>query len=144
MSKKSLLKYLTVAAAILLFGVCDSINMYKIPSIYGMLCSTLAIEPMQASWLMTSYSTVALILAIPAGWLSRKLGYIKLLVIGIAMSILGSVIGALSFIVGTHNVELLLFSRILEGTCYIFSSVCIPVIIQRIVKDKHIGKIMGI
>ena len=144
MSKKSLLKYFLISVAILLFGICDCINMYKIPSIYETLCSTLAIEPMQASWLMTSYSTAALILAIPTGWLSRKMGYMKLLAVGIVLSILGSLIGALSFTISAYNVELLIFSRILEGTCYIFSSVCIPIILKRIVHERHIGRFIGI
>ena len=48
-TKSNALKCLIIAVAILLFGVCDCINMYKIPSIYETIYTRLEIEPILAS-----------------------------------------------------------------------------------------------
>lgn len=142
--KTNTIKWSLTALSILLFGIFDCINMYKIPSIYQTIYTQLEVEPILASWLMTSYSFTATILAIPTGWLCKKLGYKKLLAIGISLSIIGSLIGSIAFNLSQFNIQALLIGRILEGTCYIFSSVCIPIIIQRILPKEHIGTIMGI
>ena len=68
----------------------------------------------------------------------------NILILGICLSLLGALTEILAFNVSEYNLNIIIVGRMFEGTCYIFSSVCVPVLIQRIVKEKHVGVIMGI
>lgn len=83
-------------------------------------------------------------MAIPAGFLGDKFGPKKILIAGIIITFAGSLLGAFDFAFLNGNLYILLASRILEGLCYIFASICVPVFINMITDKKHVGLAISI
>ena len=90
-------KFVLIAVAILFFGICDTINLYKMPSILETLSGSFNLDRGDLSNIMTVYSLCAAIMAIPTGYLSDKLGAKRIIIIGIICSMVGAFLGAMSF-----------------------------------------------
>jgi predicted MFS family arabinose efflux permease len=88
-----------------------SLNQFKVPPIMGELSQQFSVGIPQVALLMTAFSLVGIILALPSGILVEKLG-IKKLGVGVLLCLAaGSAIGALA---GT-NFTILMLGRVIEG-----------------------------
>lgn len=87
-----------------------SFNQFKVPPIMGVLAEKFSVPIPDVALLMTAFTIVGIVLALPAGLLVQKVG-IKPLGIGVLLCLTaGSALGALS-----TNFTMLLVSRVLEG-----------------------------
>ena len=87
-----------------------SFNQFKVPPIMGVLAEEFKVSIPEVALLMTAFTIVGIILALPAGLLVGKIG-IKPLGIGVLCCLAaGSLLGAFS-----TSFTMLLVSRILEG-----------------------------
>lgn len=137
-------KHFALIGAVLLFGIFDTINMYKIPSVYETLASTFQLGSHDVATIMAVYSITASLMAIPAGFLADRFGSKKIITIGVFVSAFGAILGVVTFHFFNGNPSLLCVSRILEGLCYIFSSVCMPIFLRRITGVNGAGFAIGI
>jgi DHA2 family multidrug resistance protein len=107
LSKEALL-LLTVAAALSSFmEILDiTIANVSIPTIAG----TLGVSTSQGTWIISAYSVAAAIAVPLTGWLSRRVGEVKLFVISVFLFTMMSALAAFSV-----NLEMLVFFRLLQG-----------------------------
>lgn len=92
----------------------------------------------QASLMMSVFTIVPLILAIPTGVLVKKTGPIKMFIIAIVFVVIGSMIGAFS-----DSASVLVFSRGLEGVGMVFCMIAGPITIQTFVAPERRGSALG-
>jgi DHA2 family multidrug resistance protein len=105
---KGALLLLTIAAALSSFmEILDiTIANVSIPTIAG----SLGVSTSQGTWIISAYSVAAAIAVPLTGWLSRRLGEIRLFVISVLLFTLMSTLAALS-----QNIETLVFFRLMQG-----------------------------
>jgi DHA2 family multidrug resistance protein len=99
---------LTVAVALSSFmEILDTtIANVSVPTIAG----TLGVATSQGTWIISAYSVAAAIAVPLTGWLSRRIGEVKLFVISVLLFTLMSALAAFSV-----NLEMLVFFRLLQG-----------------------------
>ena len=97
-----------IAIGFVLFLVATSVTMaqYKIPTIMTDIMAMFSIDAGTASWLMSIFTAIGIVLSLPTGSLTKKLGPKKVLLIGCAFSVAGSVVGAFA-----GSAAILIFSR---------------------------------
>ena len=108
----------------MLAAVAIAINMFKVPPTMGLLMADLGIGPALGGWLMTVPTVTGLVLALPSGGLTDKFGPKKVGLFAILSAAVGSLIGSFA-----PNIELLLFSRFVEGLSFALIGVAVPAII---------------
>ncbi len=87
-----------------------SFNQFKVPPIMDVLAEQFNVQIPEVAFLMTAFTIVGIVLALPAGLLVQKIG-IKPLGVGVLLCLTaGSALGALS-----TDFTVLLISRVLEG-----------------------------
>lgn len=131
--------YLTVSIILLAVGTAVTIVQYKVPSILGPIMSSFSMSPGTASWLMSVFTAVGIVLSIPTGVLSRKIGPKRVLLAGCGVIVVGSVVGAFA-----SSAYLLIASRAIEGIAFVFVSVAGPLAIDRYVDPARRGTANGI
>lgn len=92
-----------------------------------------------ASLLMAAFTIVPIILALPAGALVQKTGVRNLYLIGTACLLAGSLLGAF-----VNDPTVLIISRGIEGTAFIFGMIAGPVAIQTFVAPEERGAATGL
>ena len=123
----------------MLAAVAIAINMFKVPPTMGLLMADLGIGPALGGWLMTVPTVTGLVLALPSGGLTDKFGPKKVGLFAILSAAVGSLIGSFA-----PNIELLLFSRFVEGLSFALIGVAVPAIIALWFSPEKSGAPMAI
>ncbi|MDR1413163.1 MAG: MFS transporter [Actinomycetes bacterium] len=126
---------------ILYISACAvSLNQFKVPPIMGVLAEQFGVGIPQIALLMTAFSVVGIILALPSGVLVSKLG-VKTLGVGVLCCLAaGSVLGALS----GSNFTLLLIGRVIEGFANAFMLMLGILLINLWFEPKKVGMPTGL
>ncbi len=128
-----------IAVSMLLFGTAIATTQYKVPVIMSDLMAQFDMNVDSASWLMSIFTFVGIVLAIPTGVLAKKFGPRNVLMAAAVLSLAGAIVGALATSAG-----MLIFSRGIEGVAFIFVTICGPLCVQRYVAPEKIGSATGI
>ena len=130
-----------IGIGIVLFLVATSVTMcqYKIPTIMVDIMGRFQISAGVASWLMSIFTFVGIIVAIPTGFLAKRIGPKKMIVLAVAINVVGQIGGAFA-----TNVWVLLLTRAFEGVALVFTVASAPLLIQRVVAPSRIGTSTGI
>jgi MFS family permease len=131
--------HLAVAIVMLLFGTSIATAQYKVPSIMPAIMEQLSLDANAASWLMSIFTFVGIILALPTGVMVKKFGPKNMLLAGGGIMVIGSLIGAFS-----QAPAMLITSRGIEGIALIFTTICGPLAVQKYVAPEKIGSATGI
>ena len=130
-----------IAVGIILFLVATAVTMaqYKIPTIMTDIIAMFNTDAGTASWLMSIFTFVGIIVAVPTGFLAKRLGPKKVVLIAMVLSVCAGLVGAFASSLG-----LLLVTRAIEGVALVFVITCAPLIIQACVNPARHGTSMGI
>ncbi len=131
--------YLALSVILLIVGVAITIVQYKVPSILDPIMVAYGLTPSAGSWLMSIFTMVGIFLSLPTGGLAKRLGPKRVLLIGCAIIIAGSILGAFA-----TSAWLLIASRAVEGVAFVFITVAAPLAIERYVSKDHQGTANGI
>ena len=129
----------SVLLIVLFFSVAAPLNQFKVPPILPLLMDTFRLSAVRGGMLMSIFAVTALVLAIPAGFVFRRLGYKKAGLIAIASLIVGSLVG----LAGT-SFWTMLAGRFIEGIGKCFVGVVAPAIIAIWFGPELRGRAMGI
>ena len=99
-----------VLFAIWIAAIAAPLNMFKPTTISVELIQSLGIATSSYGWIMSVFSIMGLILALPATGIVYRLGLKKSFLISLGTLLVGTVMGALA-----PSFEVLLVSRIIEG-----------------------------
>lgn len=133
------LNYLAFSFILLFVGIAVTIVQYKVPPILEPIMSQFNIGLDVGSWLMSIFTAIGIVLSLPAGTLTKKLGPKRVLLIGCAFSVVGSVIGACA-----GSAAVLVFSRGVEGVAFVFITVAAPLAVEKYVAPENQGTANGI
>lgn len=128
-----------IAIVLLLFGTAIATIQYKVPVVMGDVMTKFSMDAGAASWLMSIFTFVGIILALPTGALAKKFGPKTMLLVAAGIIALGSLVGAFA---GSGMV--LIISRAIEGIAFIFVTICGPLAVQKYVSPEKIGSATGI
>ncbi len=113
-----------ILAVLLLFSVAAPLNQSKVPPILPILMESWGLPVGRAGLLMSLYAITGLLLALPAGFIFHRVGYRWAGVLSGGSIALGAALGALS-----PSINVLLFSRAIEGIGTGFVAVMAPAVI---------------
>jgi DHA2 family multidrug resistance protein len=105
---KGALLLLTIASAMSSFMEILDITIANVS--VATIAGTLGVSTSQGTWIISAYSVAAAIAVPLTGWLSRRIGEVKLFVISVLAFTLMSTLAAFSV-----NLEMLVFFRVLQG-----------------------------
>ena len=128
-----------IAVAMLLFGTAIATVQYKVPVAMNDIMVNMNMDASSASWLMSIFTFVGIILAVPTGVLAKKFGPKTMLLAAAVVVALGSLLGAFA-----GNGTILIVSRAIEGIAFIFVTICGPLAVQKYVAPEKIGSATGI
>ena len=138
-TKKKYANWALIAIAMLLFGTAIATVQYKVPVVMGDIMMKMDMDAGSASWLMSIFTFVGIILALPTGALAKKFGPKTMLLAAAVVVAIGSLIGAFA-----GNGTILIVSRAIEGVAFIFVTICGPLAVQKYVAPDKIGSATGI
>jgi predicted MFS family arabinose efflux permease len=128
-----------ILAVVLLASMAATLNQFKVPPVMPMLMEAFGQTAGQAGLLMSVFAITGLFLAIPSGFILKKLGYRKTGLAALFFVAVGAGIGAFS-----NGFGGMLLSRLVEGAGLSLMAVTAPEIVAlRFTPDKR-GKAMGI
>ena len=128
-----------IAVAMLLFGTAIATIQFKVPVVMGDIMANMGMDASSASWLMSIFTFVGIILALPTGALAKRFGPKTMLLAAAAIIAVGSLLGAFA-----GNGMVLIVSRAIEGVAFIFVTICGPLAVQKYVSPDKIGSATGI
>ena len=131
--------FLLVSVVIFLIGVASVVVQMKLTTILPSLTERFAMGQTEVSLLMSMFTFVGLILALPVGFAAKRFGARTMLLAGVGFVVLGSLVGAVA-----GGSGMLIFSRAIEGVAYIIIITCGPLAIERYVAPERLGTAMGI
>lgn len=131
--------WILIAVVLLLFGTAVASSQYKVPVIMTQITQQFGMTDSSASWLMSIFTFVGIILAIPTGALAKKFGPKILLIAASAILLVGSIIG-----IAATDGAMLIVSRGVEGVAFILVTICGPLAVQKYVAPEKIGSATGI
>jgi len=99
-----------ILLAVYLASLAAPLNQFKVPPVMPILRGTFALSYGSAGMLMSIFSIMGFVLAIPAGLILRRFGIKSTGLTAVGAVIIGSGLGALS-----HSSGLLFFGRFIEG-----------------------------
>ncbi|MDR0500287.1 MAG: MFS transporter [Coriobacteriales bacterium] len=137
--KKQYGSWAMIAVAMLLFGTAIATIQFKVPVVMGDIMNKMQMDANSASWLMSIFTFVGIVLALPTGALAKKFGPKKMMLAAAVIIAAGSVLGAF-----TGNGLILIISRAVEGVAFIFVTICGPLAVQKYVAPDKIGSATGI
>ena len=112
---------------------------FKVPVVMGDIMANMDMDASSASWLMSIFTFVGIVLALPTGALAKKFGPKTMLLAAAAIIAAGSLLGAFA-----GNGMVLIVSRAIEGVAFIFVTICGPLAVQKYVAPDKIGSATGI
>lgn len=128
-----------IAVALLLFGTAVATVQYKVPVVMGDIMTQMKMDANSASWLMSIFTFVGIILALPTGGLAKKFGPKPMLMVAAGVLLVGSLVGAFA-----GSGMILIVSRAIEGVAFIFVTICGPLAVQKYVSPDKLGAANGI
>ena len=131
--------WVVIAVVLLLFGTAIAAVQYKVPVVMGDIMENMNMDAGSASWLMSIFTFVGIVLALPTGALAKKFGPKTMLLVAAAVIAAGSLLGAFA-----GNGTVLIVSRAIEGIAFIFVTICGPLAVQKYVAPDKIGSATGI
>jgi MFS family permease len=131
--------WVLIAVAMLLFGTAIATIQFKVPVVMGDVMVKMDMDANSASWLMSIFTFVGIILALPTGALAKKFGPKTMLLAAAAIIAAGSLLGAFA-----GSGMILIVSRAIEGMAFIFVTICGPLAVQKYVAPDKIGSATGI
>lgn len=120
-------------------GIAVALTQYKIPTIMMAIMGLFDMDAATASWLMSIFTLMGIIFAIPSGALAQKFGAKNMMMVALIIAVCGSMIGLFA---GTSPV--LIFSRAIEGVALTILTTCGPIVVQKCVVPEKIGSTMGV
>mgnify|MGYP002767596256 FL=1 len=138
-TKKKYGNWALIAVAMLLFGTAIATVQYKVPVVMGDIMVKMSMDAGSASWLMSIFTFVGIVLALPTGALAKKFGPKTMLLAAAVVVAAGSLVGAFA-----GNGTVLIVSRAIEGIAFIFVTICGPLAVQKYVAPDKIGSATGI
>lgn len=111
--------------AVWIVSIAAPVNMFKPATIAPELIQSLEIATSSFGWIMSVFSIMGLILALPATGIVYRLGLRNSFIISLGTLLLGSIMGAFA-----PSFEVLLISRIIEGCGMGFIGVAAPTAIS--------------
>ena len=138
-TKKKYGNWALIAVAMLLFGTAVATVQYKVPVVMGDIMVKMNMDAGSASWLMSIFTFVGIVLALPTGALAKKFGPKTMLLAAAVVVAAGSLVGAFA----GHG-TVLIVSRAIEGIAFIFVTICGPLAVQKYVAPDKIGSATGI
>ncbi|WP_291329436.1 nitrate/nitrite transporter [Desulfovibrio sp. UCD-KL4C] len=126
-------------AVVFFVGIAAPINQFKVPPMMQQLCTSLDVSLATAGWLMSVFSLVAIILALPAGFIIRKIGIKTAGTIAMLAFIAGSFMGVYS-----TSPVMLLGSRVIEGLGMCLIAIVGPAAISYWFTPAKLGTAMGL
>ena len=133
------MNYLVLSLVLLLVGTSIAIVQYKVPSIFESIMAAHDMTTSTGSWLMSVFTAMGIFLSLPTGAWAKKLGPRSVLLLGCAIVILGSFLGAWA-----TSAWLMIASRAVEGVAFVFISVAGPLAIEQYVDAEHQGTVNGV
>ena len=100
-----------VLFAVYVASLAAPFNQFKVPPVLPILKQTFDLSYGSAGMMMSSFSIMGLVLAIPSGFLVLRLGIKTSILLSVATVMIGSTLGAIS-----HSSGLLFVSRFIEGS----------------------------
>jgi MFS family permease len=131
--------FVFVSVIVLLAGIALALIQCKVPSILPELTALFAMDAQTASWLMSTFTIVGIVAAIPLGSFASKYGPKRILLISGIIAFVGSVLGA-----AVPEGGVFIASRALEGIALTAVTICGPAILRACVKPERVGTAMGI
>ncbi len=128
-----------VLFVLLLASVAAPLNQFKAPPVMPLLMDAFGLSVGTAGLLMSVFAITGVVLALPAGFISQKLGYRATGLLAIGSVAVGAALGALSASIGT-----ILFSRIIEGVGTSLMAVVAPVVVAIWFAANRRGAPMGV
>jgi MFS family permease len=128
-----------VLIIVLLASMAAPLNQFKVPPVMSLLMEAFGASSAQAGLLMSLFAITGLLLAIPAGFIFQRLGYLLTGMIAILSLVMGAGWGALS-----RGFDTMLASRFVEGMGMSLMSVVAPAVIALWFSPKTRGKAMGV
>lgn len=128
-----------ILAVIYLAGLTAPLNQFKVPPMLLQLRQIFGIGLAEAGWLMSVFSLVGVILALPSGFVLQRFGIKTTGLLALVCLLLGSVLGGVA-----PDATVLLASRVIEGAgmCLIF--IMAPSAIALWFPPKQRGAAMGV
>ncbi|MDR1713834.1 MAG: MFS transporter [Coriobacteriales bacterium] len=99
-----------ILGVVLLASISPTMNFLKPPGIASTLIPYFGIGVDQFGWMMSIFSLMGVVFALPAGLIMHRLGVKKVVLMSVGSCLVGALIGAFS-----TNFGVMLFSRFLEG-----------------------------
>ncbi len=124
----------TIAALAIISAVCIATNMFKVSATMSLLLQDFQITKAEAGWLITTVNIMGVVLALPAGGITAKIGTKKIGTLALSFGLLGSALGYVS-----QSFAMLLFSRFIEGLGFALIAVAVPSIISEWFDEKERG-----
>jgi predicted MFS family arabinose efflux permease len=128
-----------VGAVVSLVGIASVIVECEVPSILPIITEHYAMSSALASWLMSIFTFVGVVVALPVGKIAALIEPHRLMLIGAAIILLGSVVAAIA-----PTSTILLIARIVQGVALVIIAVCGPALIKSKVHPSRLGTSMGI
>ena len=128
-----------VLFVLLLASVAAPLNQFKVPPVMPLLMDAFGLSVGTAGLLMSVFAITGVALALPAGFISQKLGYRATGLLAIGSVAVGAALGALSASTGT-----ILLSRIIEGVGTSLMAVVAPVVVAMWFTADRRGAPMGV
>lgn len=128
-----------VGFALFLIATAVTMAQYKIPTIMTDIMAIFQIDAGTASWLMSIFTFVGIVVALPAGFFIKRFGPKTIIVVAAIINIAAQLVGAVA-----PNVSVLLVTRAFEGVALVFVVASAPLVIQACVDPAKNGTAMGI
>ena len=120
-------------------GIVSSFQVGKIPGAIPILRENFGISLFAASWIISLLTIIGALAGVVLGAFGDRIGYRRLIRIGLSLLILGCFLGGFA-----PSIGLLFLSRFIEGIGFFFTVLSAPSLITRIVHPKHLRLILGI
>ena len=128
-----------VGAVLFLVATAVTMAQYKIPTIMTDFMALFGVDAATASWSMSIFTFVGIIVALPTGFLAKRFGPKKIILAAVVLNVAAGLLGAFAPTMG-----LLLATRALEGVALVFVVACAPLVIQACVDPAKNGTATGI
>jgi MFS family permease len=116
----------------LIIGVSVAGYIGKTPPAIPSIRIDLGLNLVMAGWVVSIFSAMGSVSGMYAGMHADRIGRIKIIIYSLGLLSCGSILGAYS-----NSFELLLLSRIIEGTGYIGTMAILPALIAGLAIDRH-------
>lgn len=120
-------------------GIVAAFQIGKVPPIVPELMETLKFNLFIASWIISSFNILGILLSPIAGSIADRMNVKAIMIIGLCCLGFGSLIG--SFATGY---KILIITRLIEGAGYIFLIVSVPSVLFKLTAPKDLRFVFGI